>query len=431
MQQSILSHLARPAAALRAVLTARRGALTAAATAAALGIATAGGVTRTASAQSLFSPAIRVNDETISHFELQQRIRMMQVLRVPGDAEELARKALIEERLKREAIREAGITVSPEDIEAGIEELAQRTQLPPDEFVKALEQEGVARETLRDFVEIGVAWRDFVQQRFLAQARPTEDEIDRAIGQGDAGGGIQVLLSEVILPVNEQNFEQAQALALEIAKIDTTEAFAATARQYSASESRANGGDLGWVSLTKLPPGLQSIILELKPGQVSDPINLPNAIALFQMRGMRESAPAEPRYSAIDYAMYFIPGGRSAEALQQAAELRQRVDTCNDLYGVAQGQPPEVLLRESKAPGEIPRDVALELARLDDNEVSTALTRNNGRTLVFLMLCGRTSEIASDASREDVAQALAQQRLALMADSYLQQLLAEARIEEQ
>ncbi|MFC3118167.1 LPS-assembly protein LptD [Jhaorihella thermophila] len=65
MQQSILSHLARPAAALRAVLTARRGALTAAATAAALGIATAGGVTRTASAQSLFlarHPGERRND---------------------------------------------------------------------------------------------------------------------------------------------------------------------------------------------------------------------------------------------------------------------------------------------------------------------------------------------------------------------------------
>ncbi len=430
MQQSILSYLARPAAVLRAALTPRRGTLAAVATAA-LVIVAGGGVLRTASAQSLFSPAIRVNDETISHFELQQRIHMMQVLRVPGDAEQLARKALIEERLKQQAIREAGITVTPEDIEAGIEELAKRTQLSPEEFVKALEQEGVARETLRDFVEIGVAWRDYVQQKFSAQARPTEDEIDRAIGQGSAGGGIQVLLSEVILPVNEQNFDQAEALALEISKITTTEAFAATARQYSASESRANGGDLGWVSLAKLPPGLQSIILELKPGQVSDPINLPNAIALFQMRGIREAAPAEPRYSAIDYAMYFIPGGRSPEALRQAAALRQRVDTCGDLYGVAKGQPPEVLVRESRAPGEIPRDVALELAKLDDNEVSTALTRNNGRTLVFLMLCGRTSEIAADASREDVAQALAQQRLALMADSYLQQLLAEARIEEQ
>ena len=34
--------------------------------------------------------------------------------------------------------------------------------------------------------------------------------------------------------------------------------------------------------------------------------------------------------------------------------------------------------------------MALELAKLDENEVSTALTRANGQTLVFLMLCDRS-----------------------------------------
>ena len=419
MQQPILNLLARPAAA------AMRAALILAA-AAVLALPAAG----PARAGGLFAPAIRVNDEIITRFELEQRIRMLQLLRVPGDPAKLARKALIEERLKRQAVREAGITVAEEDIQAGIEELAQRTRLSAEEFVQALEQEGVARETLRDFVEIGVAWRDYVRQTYLAQARPSEDEIDRAIGRGGAGGGLQVLLSEVVLPVNAQNFAQVEALAREISAVTTTEAFAASARQYSAAESRSRGGDLGWVSVTKLPPGLQAVILELKPGEVSDPINLPDAIALFQLRGIRESAPGEPAYSAIEYAMYFIPGGRSPEALAQAAALRRRVDTCDDLYGVAKGQPPEVLVRESRAPGEIARDVALELAKLDDNEVSTALTRNNGQTLVFLMLCGRTAKLAADASREEVANALTQQRLTLLAEGRVQQLLAEARIEE-
>ena len=89
-----------------------------------------------------------------------------------------------------------------------------------------------------------------------------------------------------------------------------------------------------------------------------------------------------------------------------------------------------VLDRESKKPGEIPRDIALELARLDAGEVSTALTRSNGQTLVFLMLCGRTSEFAEDASREQIANALVEQRLNAFAKSHLEQLRADALIVE-
>lgn len=417
--QQILRFSTRPA-------TWVRNAVLAAAAVSALAMAP-----RPAGAQGLFSPAIRVNDAAITNFELEQRILFMTLLRVPGDPEKQARKALIEERLKQQAIDEAGITVDPEQIQQGIEQLASRTQLEPDEFVKALQQEGVAPETLRDFVRVGLAWRDFVAQKFLEQARPTEDEIDRAIGQGGAGGGIQVLLSEIIMPVTPQTVAQIDQIAEQISRLEGYDAFAQAAARYSATDTRTDGGKLGWLALNKLPPGLQSVVLDLKPGEITSPITLPNAVALFQMRGIREAAPASPRYSAIDYAMYYIPGGRTPEALGAAKALRDRVDTCDDLYGVAKDQPPEVLDRQSLPPGEIPQDVALELAKLDDGEVSTALTRSNGRTLVFLMMCGRTADVAADASREDVANALAQQRLNTYAESYLQQLLAEARIVEQ
>ena len=149
------------------------------------------------------------------------------------------------------------------------------------------------------------------------------------------------------------------------------------------------------------------------------------------MRGIRELPVPAPRYSTIDYAAYYIPGGRSPEALATAAEIALQVDRCDDLYGIAQGQPPEVLDRESRAPGEIPQDIALELAKLDPGETSATLTRADGQTLVFLMLCGRTAAVNEAASRDDVASALTVQRLESFAESYLQQLRADALIIEQ
>nr|WP_170538637.1 peptidylprolyl isomerase [Ruegeria arenilitoris] len=383
-----------------------------------------------APAQSLFSPAIRVNQDIVTWYELDQRQRFLEILGIPGSSESEVRKALIDERLRKQAMREAGIQPTPEDIQVAIDEFASRGQLSPDQFLKALADAGIDRETVRDYVSSQLAWRDYVSARFISQARPTDDEIDRAMGQ-TGGGGLQVLLSEIIIPVNAQTLAQAEALADEIARVETIDAFSAAATQYSAAPTRENGGRLDWLNVTNLPPALQPVILGLKNGEVTAPLSLPNAVALFQMRGLREVAASTPRFSKIDYAAYYLSGGLSPDTLQRAAELKETVDTCDDLYGIAKGQPPEVLDRVSASPSEIPRDIALELAKLDPNEVSTTLTRNNGQTLVFLMLCNRTRDLGEDTSREDVANALTQQRLQAFANSLVEQLRADATIIEQ
>lgn len=383
-----------------------------------------------AAAQSPFSPAIRVNEDTISYYELDQRARFLLLLRAPGNPEEEARRALIEERLKDQAVRSAGIEATEEEIATGITEFAARANLMGEEFTEALVQAGVDPATFRDFVKSGVEWREFVRARFLPRSRPSDAEIDRALGADGGTGGVRVLLSEIIMPVTPETLEEVTERAERIAEITEFGAFSAEAARYSATATRDNGGRMDWMPLTNLPPQLRPMILGLAPGEVTAPIGLPNAITLFQLRDIQETNVSEPEIAAIDYAAYFIPGGRSEAALAEAARIAAEVDTCDDLYAVAKGQPEEVLERQSLAPAEIPRDFAVELSKLDESEVSTALTRADGQTLVFLMLCGRTAAINEAASREDVANALLQQRIAAFADSFLEQLRSDALIIE-
>lgn len=381
----------------------------------------------TAAAQGQFSPAVRINNEIVTRFELEQRILFMDVLNIPGNPEEDARNSLIEDRLKQQLIAEAGIEPPPEEVQSGIDQMAMGANMTGEEFLTALDRAGVSAETVRDFIAIQLAWRDYIAARFLSRARPRDNEIDRAIGQGDSAG-LQVLLSEIIIPVTPQTAAEADIVARQISDLDSYEAFSSAAIQYSAAETRRDGGRMDWMSIAQLPPAIRTLILDLTPGEVTAPITLPNAVALFQMRGIRESAPGTPRYASIDYAAYLMPGGRSAVALAAAAALDEKIDTCDDLFGIARNQQPEVLERTSAKPGDIPRDVALELAKLDPGEVSTVLTRNEGQTLVFLMLCGRTRELGEEIDREDVARALTEQRLNAFADSLLEQLRADAVI---
>ena len=396
-----------------------------------LAAALAAGSALPALAQNLFAPAITVNGDVITRFELDQRIKFLEILRAPGKPEEVARKALIDDRLRAQAVAEVGIEVTEDQLRQGIEDFAARAQLTGAQFLQVLQEEGIAPETLRDFVRTGLAWREYSRGRFLEQARPNRAEIKRALAEDASRRGVRVNVAEIIIPLTPQTAEQVEALAKEIAKIRSYADWEEAAAQFSAANTRDRGGRLGWVALSTLPAPLQPVLNALEPGETTAPIFLPNAVAIFQLRGIEELTVPPPRYASVDYAAYYIPGGRSPEALTAAATVAARVDNCDDLYGLAKGQSPSVLDRETVAPAALPRDYALELSKLDPGEHSTALTRSNGQTLVFLMLCGRTAAINAQATEDDASAALTQQNLQRLSDGFLAQLRANALILEQ
>ncbi len=130
-----------------------------------------------------------------------------------------------------------------------------------------------------------------------------------------------------------------------------------------------------------------------------------------------------PGVAAIDYATIPIVGGRGSDALSRAQALRNRVDTCDDLYGVR----PEGFERQVLPPSEIPQDIAAALSRLDADEMSFDITRGDGTLLLVTMLCGRSTEIPEGA-RDQVREQLFQSRIGAYASGFLEELRADAII---
>jgi peptidyl-prolyl cis-trans isomerase SurA len=221
---------------------------------------------------------------------------------------------------------------------------------------------------------------------------------------------------------------RVREVAAEISQLRSFSEFETAARQVSALPSRENGGRLDWMPIDNYPPQLQQVLLDLRPGEVTEPIEIPNGVALFQKRGQREAIRTDLAPVSLEYAAYYIPGGRSDATLRAAAELTDQVDTCDDLYGIARNQPPEVLDRLTQSPSEISDDIALELARLDAGEVSYNLTRNNGETLVFLMLCARNNAGAGTTDRALISNQIRSQRLSALSDALVEDLRATAVI---
>lgn len=419
-------------------------------------------------AQNLFAPVARVGDQVVTAYELEQRARFNAALGATGDLRAVSLEQLVEDRLRLAAAERDGVAPTEEELDEAAVEFASRAGLSAEEFLAAIAEAGVEPETYRDFLRAGLAYRQVVQARFGRQVDVGEADVDRALARVEPPGEIEVTLAEIILPADTPEREaQSLAIAQEVGTIRSFEAFSEAARQVSFAATRDAGGRLEPIPLSNLPPPLQAELRALDPGEVSGPIPLPNALVLFQLRGLRETGAAAEPPQAIDYAAFYIPGGRSPEALAEAARLRAQVDGCDDLYGAAQGLPPERLERGVRPLGAIPADVAAQLALLDPGEVSTALTRAGGQTLVFLMLCERdprpeppASILGAEApeaaptepeaagagaagagaagpedaettapSREAVAVGIRNQRLQGFADAYLDELRADLGVE--
>jgi peptidyl-prolyl cis-trans isomerase SurA len=335
-----------------------------------------------------FSPVIRVNDSAITGYELEQRIKFLQLLRFPGDIPAEAEKGLIEDRLRLATARMVGLKLTDEQIAAGMAEFAGRANLDTDQFLAAIAQGGVEPETFRDFVEAGIAWREMVRGRFGGRVTATEAEVDRAMSADTGrGAGPRVLLSEIILRARAGEVGRVRRIAADIAENAASEsAFAEAARNVSLAPSRDNGGRVDWIPLSNLPPQAQAAIGKLGQGQISEPVPLQGYVGLFMLRGLQEGGDIAPSQVVIDYAQLTLPAGAQAEAQRLQANAR----SCDELYSLTDGGQ---IQRQKARRGQIAGDIGAELDRLDTNETSANLRRSGGQ-IVLLMLCSRTATLA-------------------------------------
>ena len=377
-----------------------------------------------AAAQSLFSPRLYVNGEVVTEYEVLQRSMFLKILRAPGDPEEEAVKALTEDRLRMAEAKRLGITITDEQVVTGMDEFASRANMNGEQLIGELQKAGIAPQTFRDFVTAGLLWREVVRARYAGKLAVSDADIDKAMQSLTRPRALKVLVSELVIPAPPGQEEQVMALVNRLQdQIGSEAQFAAAARSHSAAPTAARGGRLDWMPLNNLPPAIAGQILGLGKGQVSQPISVPNAVVLFMLRDVAQDEKAEPVSVSVEYARYVIP-----DDPVEVAKIPARTDRCMDLYGLAKGQPAEQLVIETKSMAEIPRDIGLELAKLDPGEIATSRTSAGNR--LVLMLCSRNVVAEEPPTRDQIREQVQNQKLEGLALGYMAELKANALIRE-
>ena len=371
-------------------------------------------------AEGIFDTVISVDKAAITKYELEQRTLFFNFLNEPGDALIKSQQSLIDDRLKMAAAIKEDIALTPAELEISMLNFAKNSNQNLSGLLNLLKAGGVDTETFRDYVEVGVVWREVVRKRFGSQAQPTESEIDRALASGSTEGGISVLLTEIVLPAGPNQLKESRKISKQLAKITSIDVFSEKAKKLSVSSSRDNGGKIPWRNLKDLPNGLRQIIANLRPGQVAKPLEIKNAIVLFQLRDVEELALKAPEIISMKFAK--ITGASSVLNL-----ATKTVNSCDDLYGLVKLNKDVVLEMLSQHPGELEQATALRLNSLDRNEMDI-VSDSTGGTGNMIMLCERNYTTLADKSRLEVAKNISAARLTNLAEGYLAELRTNASV---
>ncbi len=123
-------------------------------------------------AQIIDAIAIDVNGEPITTLEIeavQAKLNMSKKASV---------EALIKDRLEKSAVEKANITVSPEEVDAKIEQIAQARRLTKEQMREALAKRGLSWSIYKKQLEIEIKKEKFFAQNIASNIeRPTDDDL--------------------------------------------------------------------------------------------------------------------------------------------------------------------------------------------------------------------------------------------------------------
>jgi peptidyl-prolyl cis-trans isomerase SurA len=376
-----------------------------------------------------------VNDDIVSMSDLQTRIQLALVSSgLPDTPEARQRLApqvlrqLVDERLQLQEAKRLNIRVTDREIEEAHGRLAAQNRMSVDQLMGLLRSRSVPASALKEQTRAGIAWAKLVQRRLRPSVEIGDEEVDAVLQRIQANAGRpEYLVAEIFLAVDSpEQDEEVRRLAERLGEqVAQGASFPAVARQFSQSAGASQGGDLGWVQQGQLPEELDQALQQLRPGQVSRPIRGFTGYHLLLLREQRAvAAGGRPAETKVALKQIIVPRApnQSAAALREAAE-RARADLSGceamDARIKAVGGPESGDVGTVRM-ADMPREVAEVVSRLAVGEASAPLV--NERGAVVLMVCSREGGGGSLPSREEIANALANERLDMLQRRWLRDL---------
>ena len=256
-----------------------------------------------------------VNDESISDYEVRQRVALY--LATSGITQQLTpeqkkriREQILEslesEKIQLQEAVKKKITVSPVEVDKRINAMMAENKFTIQALRQTLTAAGASEEALRAQITASIAWMKAVQDQYGDRVNVTPEMVTAELQRHAEGANKpHYRVMEIFLPVdNPEQDAKVKKDAEEILKqLHQGAPFSMVARQFSQHPTAATNGDMGWINDGQLAPELNSALAKMEVGGMSEPIRSAGG---YYILGLRERQ--EPLGTKIETAPTGVTG---------------------------------------------------------------------------------------------------------------------------
>ena len=203
---------------------------------------------------------------------------------------EIAKDSLITEIIKKKELNKIYDFSKMENFLNSIEQrfLKNKNINSKSDFINILKKRNLEYDNIKNKLNIDALWNQLIYTKYSKNIRINEEELRKniVIQSENKKKKFEYNFSEILFTENiSESFEETLS-KLENSIKDI--GFENTANIFSISGTSKNGGLIGWVNELQISKILKKNIIQLKKGEVSDPIKISGGYLLIRLNDKKE-----------------------------------------------------------------------------------------------------------------------------------------------
>jgi peptidyl-prolyl cis-trans isomerase SurA len=253
-----------------------------------------------------------VNDQPITDFDIDQRMRHTQALGATSGSDAQRRKAalegLIDDVIKQAEAKRYKLEPNDQQIAESIERMARNMGTTSKGLSETLAAKGVAMNSLKQYVRASLAFTWIATRQYNVKVTVEPAEIDRKLASIESDPRFKPVsvyeLQEISLPVEQMG----EGMAAQLLQARAIEAQQFMQRFQGCGNSRAAASGIYNVQITKtiqvaaddLPADMRKALDSVGAGNLLGPMRAPNGVQVVAFCGRSTVSPPKPTREIVE-----------------------------------------------------------------------------------------------------------------------------------
>ena len=251
----------------------------------------------------IFTPAkssentikIRVNNEIITSLDLESEYNYLLALNNKLNnlddliIKKLAKQSIIRETIKKEELlKYYDLDKETEFLDGVIKEFYTRLNIKDiNEFSDYLNGYNLNLDNVKNKIKIEMLWNRLIGLKYRDLLNINKKSLREQIEKNSTKNfSNEYELSEIVFKINSTNNLDEEVDIIQ--KTIVEQGFSIAANIYSIADSSKFGGDIGWIEEKNLSKKIIQGIQELKVGEISTPIKIPNGFLILKVKSKKD-----------------------------------------------------------------------------------------------------------------------------------------------